>query len=207
MEGWIAHYPGRGSRMGEAAIQDMNELVKGLFTALQPHTDKPFAFFGHSLGGLAAFELACRLRNDGLPDPIALFVSACGAPDIPDPHPPIHSLPEAEFVKELGNFNGIPPEVLKYPEILKLSLPALRADVQITETYRYEPGEPLRSPIIAFGGLDDARVSRERIEGWAAHTALRFESQYLPGDHFFLHASKPEIIASIAAEFRAHAAT
>ena len=201
LEGWVAHYPGRGSRNNEPPIKRLITLVENLAQAMQPLLDKPFAFFGHSLGGLVSFELARHLRQNNLPQPTMLFISACGAPQILDPHPPIHTLPDSEFLKALERLDGIPPEFLQDPDILKLFLPALRADFELIESYHYDSTEPpLDCPINAFGGLDDPRVSRDRLEGWASQTTSRFESQYFSGDHFFTNTSREAIIESITEE-------
>ncbi len=201
IEVWIAHYPGRGARYQEAPVKEIRTLAERLSQAIRPFLDKPFAFFGHSLGGLLAFELARNLRSNHLPQPQLLFVSAYGAPHLPDPHPPTHGLPDADFIKSLQQLNGIPVEVLKHSELMKLLLPVLRADFEAFESYVYVADEaPLHCPIVAFGGLDDSRVSRERIEGWALHTDSSFKVQYIPGDHFFISQAKEEVIASITTE-------
>ncbi len=198
METWIAHYPGRGSRYNEPPIKELITLVEKINEAIQPLLDKPFIFFGHSLGGMVAFELIRHLRQRKLPQPNILFVSACGAPQLPDPHPPIHTLPDAEFIKSLQELNGIPAEVVDHSELMKLLLLTLRADFEAIESYQYTSNEPpLTCPIIAFGGHDDLRVSQESLEGWASHTNSQFSSQYFPGDHFFINTSKEAIIASI----------
>jgi medium-chain acyl-[acyl-carrier-protein] hydrolase len=199
-ETWTAHYPGRGSRFNEPPLKDLDSLVEGLAQALQPRLDKPFIFFGHSLGGLIAFELARRLRRHNLPQPKTLFVSACGAPHIRDPHPPIHALPDAEFLDVMKKLDGIPTEILNHPEALRLLLPIVRADFEAVEMYRFDPHPPpLDVPIIAFGGLNDPRVSRERVEGWASLTISAFRSHFFPGDHFFIHTARETIIESITA--------
>ena len=203
----IAHYPGRGSRHNEAPIKQISTLVESLSQAIRSLLDKPFAFLGHSLGGLIAFELARQLRLQNLPQPQILFVSACGAPGIPDPHPPIHTLGDPAFLGALQNLNGIPAEVLKVPALMELFLPTLRADFAAAENYDYISSEySLNCPIIAFGGQDDPRVSSERLEGWAAHTNAGFKAQYFAGDHFFINTSREALIATIANELiSAHA--
>lgn len=193
----IAHYPGRGSRYNESPINKLITLVDKITDAIQPLLDKPFIFFGHSMGGVIAFELIRHLRQLKLPQPNILFVSACSAPQLPDPHPPIHALPDAEFIKSLQELNGIPAEVVYHSELMELLLPTLRADFEAIESYQFNPNElSLDCPIIAFGGLDDPRVSRERLEGWALHTN-NFKAQYFPGDHFFINMNKGAIIAEI----------
>ena len=148
-----------------------------------------------------AFELVRRLRSQNLPCPQILFASACGAPHIPDPHPPIHKLPDDEFLTALQELNGIPSELQENAEIMELLLPMVRADFEAIESYRYKPADsPLDIPIIAYGGLDDLRVGHERLEGWASLTGADFRSQYFPGDHFFIHTAREAVIASITAE-------
>lgn len=193
IEAIITHYPGRGSRHNEQPIKQIKTLVERLAQAIQPYLDKPFAFFGHSFGGLIAFELAKQIQ------PQFLFISGCRAPHLPNPHPLIHRLPDPEFIKSLQGLNGIPDEVIGHSELMELLLPSLRADFEAFESY--QPGShQLTCPIIAFGGLNDPRVSREHLEGWASHTTGRFRSHYFPGAHFFININKAGIIASIASE-------
>ena len=194
LEGWTVHYPGRGSRTGERPITKMADLIEQLCQAIQPYLNKPSIFFGYSMGGLVAFELTRALRRKQLAQPNILFVSACAAPQAPDSHSKIHQLSDAEFINELKKLNGIPPEILQNKEMLQLLLPTLRADFEIIEIYQYQIDTPLDCPIVAFGGRDDSRVSRERLEGWANQTASQFESHYFVGDHFFIHAARDEVM-------------
>ncbi len=77
VETWIAHYPGRGSRYNEPPINELDALVEKINDAIQPLLDKPFVFFGHSLGGMVAFEVARALvekfGNDSLAEMLARF--------------------------------------------------------------------------------------------------------------------------------------
>ena len=63
---------------------------------------RKYAFFGHSMGAMIAFDLARWLRRNGLPAPVQLFVSGRPAPQIPDPDPPTYNLPDAEFLEYLS---------------------------------------------------------------------------------------------------------
>ncbi len=204
VEAWVAHYPGRGSRHAEPPFNRLLPLVEKLAWAIKPLLDRPFAFFGHSLGGLVAFELTRLLRKNDFPQPLILFVSACSAPHLPDPHPPIHTLPDTAFLEALQRLNGIPSEFPQLTDEMGMFLPTLRADFETIESYQYTPGKfALNSPIMAFGGLDDPRVSRGQLESWALHTNSSFKTRYFPGDHFFINTARESIIASIATEIKA----
>ena len=88
--------------------------------------------------------------------------------------------------------------MLANTELMELLLPMLRADVQMIETYAYEPGHPLDCPITAFGGLDDSDLRTEDMDGWRAHTNSHFEIKLFPGDHFFVQSVPKEVLGTIS---------
>ena len=194
--------PGRGARMREASFIRVPALVTALCQELLPYLDKPFAFFGHSLGALISFELARKLSHDYQLEPLHLFVSGRGAPQLEDTRPDTHNLPEDEFVKELRRLNGTPAEVLDQPELLQLIIPTLRADFELCETYEHLTSAPLKCAITALGGLYDEDVPRERLEPWREHTSASFSLKMLPGDHFFLHSSESMLLQILALELK-----
>ena len=190
--------PGRENRLMEPPFTQIAPLVQALVPALRPYMDMPFAFFGHSLGAIVSFELARSLRNQYRLGPVHMFVSGCSAPQIPDTDPPIHELPDAEFVEEVRRLNGTPDAVLEHPELLQLLLPVLRADFGMRSTYTYTPAEPFAFPISAFGGIEDSDVSQEDVEAWRQHTRSAFTLRMLPGDHFFLHSARDQLVQLVS---------
>src|ERR1043165_2264853 len=147
--------PGRGGRVTEPPFASLDPLIREATRGFAPYLDKPFAFFGHSMGALISFELARRLRAEGRRGPLKMFVSGCRAPQMPNRAPLTYNLPEPEFVKELKRLKGTPPEVFESQELMQLVLPVLRADFGICQTYAYQHEPPLACPIYAFGGLED----------------------------------------------------
>lgn len=180
-----AHLPGRADRILEAPIRDTGPLVRALLEAVRPFTNRRYAFFGHSMGALIAFELARALRGKGLRGPERLLVSARRAPHLRNRTPAIHDLPQLEFLRELRNLEGTPESFFGDPELLDLMLPVLRADFELCHCYRFEPGEPLDCPITAYGGTEDSAVSQQDLEAWRRHTQAEFRLHMLPGGHFF----------------------
>jgi medium-chain acyl-[acyl-carrier-protein] hydrolase len=164
--------------------------------------DKPFAFFGHSLGALLGFEMARLLRRKGGPRPLCLLVSGCRAPHVPDTRAPIHELPEPEFLEELRHLNGSPPEALEHAELMQMLLPCLRADFETYATYVYEHEPPLDCPIHAFGGQNDVEVPPEALAAWGEQTGAAFSLRLLPGDHFFVNTARSLLLELLSRELR-----
>jgi medium-chain acyl-[acyl-carrier-protein] hydrolase len=193
--------PGRGNRLLEPLFTRLEPLVHALGQALLPELDRPFAFFGHSMGALVAFELACFLRKVHGTEPVALFVSGGRAPHIRESRRD-YLLPDAEFVEELRRLDGTPAEILDSPEALQLLLPIVRADFEATQTYEYREEPPLSGRITAFGGDRDISTPRELLPPWSEHTTGTFSLHMLPGGHFFIEESREQLLTIIASELR-----
>jgi len=194
--------PGRDSRLTETPYKRIEPLVEALAIALLPAFDKPFAFFGHSLGALVSFELARYLRRQRGPQPMLLLVSGARAPQLPNPEPPIHQLPEKAFVEAISRFNGTPAEILQHEELMKLLLPCLRADFEIYETYQYRLEDPLSMPIAVFGGWQDGEVAPDQLGPWHDQTLSSCAVHMFPGDHFFLHGFRGQMLQVISRELK-----
>ncbi|HEX8708690.1 MAG TPA: alpha/beta fold hydrolase [Pyrinomonadaceae bacterium] len=192
--------PGHGNRLSEPPFDRLEPLVEALVPALIPYLDRPFVFFGHSMGALIAFELSRRLRSEFVIGPKQLLVSGRAAPQIPEAERRTYDLPEPEFIEELRRLNGTPAEVLEHPELLNLMIPILRADFAICQNYVCSPQAPFSFPLTAFGGLEDEDVSRQDLEAWREQTNAEFKVQMFPGDHFFLQTVQPLLLEVISRE-------
>ncbi|HLH19727.1 MAG TPA: thioesterase domain-containing protein [Bryobacteraceae bacterium] len=168
--------PGRESRILEAPFERMGPLVEALANAIEPYTAQPFAFFGHSMGAVVAFELARALRRRGLRLPGILIASAARAPQFRRNHVPHPPASDRELL-----------EALEIPaELADAFLPALRADTTLYRSYVYAEEPPLECPIRAYGGTDDPHILDEHLEGWRAQTSASFAVRRFAGGHFYL---------------------
>jgi medium-chain acyl-[acyl-carrier-protein] hydrolase len=190
--------PGRESRLREPACTRIAPIIDALASDIFPYLDRPFAFFGHSMGGLVSFELARRLRWQYGLEPCQLFISGRRAPHLLPADPQIHDLPEPEFLAEVERLKGTPKEVLAHPELRSIMIPLLRADFAVCQTYSYLPAPPFRCPITVLGGLQDDEVPSAELEAWRMHTTGRFKLRMLPGDHFFINSQQPAILQLIS---------
>ncbi|HVC89126.1 MAG TPA: alpha/beta fold hydrolase [Acidobacteriaceae bacterium] len=195
-------YRGRAQRIREKPLTSIGEFVSEISEDLAALSDTPFAFYGHSFGGIVAFELARQLRRSGRPGPSHLFVGATRPPHLESPFSPIHALAKEDFIANVqSRYGGIPSVILEDAEVMKMFLPAMRGDFTAYESYRYEPGPPLDIPITAFGGAQDKAVEPECLYEWELHTQAVFASNILPGDHFFSLTSGKELVRTIEARF------
>jgi medium-chain acyl-[acyl-carrier-protein] hydrolase len=195
-------FPGRETRRLEPPFTSLPPLVQALAQALAPHLDKPFTFYGHGMGALVSFELARQLRRQHGPKPTHLFVSGRSAPQIPHSHPPIHALPEPEFLDKLRSAHAAPKEALEQTEVMQLLLPILRADLAVCETYVYTSELPLDCPISVFGDLQDRAGRRDHLEAWRNQTKAVFAIQMIPGDHFALPTAQAFFLRALSVELR-----
>jgi medium-chain acyl-[acyl-carrier-protein] hydrolase len=190
--------PGRGMRLNTAPLTRMDGLTEQLSPVLAEYFDRPFYFFGHSMGALIAFELAHALRIRYGVEPEALFVSGRQPPSVPERETEIHRLPKDQFVARLRLLNGTHPDLLEDEEILELFLPILRADFELVHTYSLRSRVKLKCPIQAFGGSRDPEASEEIIRQWRDFTSGPFSMEIFDGDHFFIHQQRNQLLACLS---------
>jgi len=192
--------PGRGRRSEDAPYTNLMRLVQVLGRDLQPYLDMPFAFFGHSMGAVIAFELARFLRQEQLPEVTCLFVSGSRAPQVTHHEKPSYDLPQPDFIEKLRSLGGTTDELLQDRKFRQLVLPLLRADFELIQTYVYTRQLPLACPITAFGGVSDHIATVEDLSRWQEQTTRRFALRMLPGGHFFLNADPRLLVETLAGE-------
>jgi medium-chain acyl-[acyl-carrier-protein] hydrolase len=156
------------------------------------------------MGGLVSFEITRLLRREYGISPVHLFVSASRAPQIPDTDPPMHTLPNPEFLSELRRLNGTSLAILENAELMQILIPILRADFTVIETYVYASEPPLDCPITAFGGLQDQEVSRDHLQSWQNQTKVAFSLQMFESNHFFLHSAQSLLLQSLSQQLHSN---
>lgn len=190
--------PGRDERMMERPFERMRDIVGAAADQIVPLLRGPYALFGHSMGGMMAYELAQEIRRRNAPSPRHLFVSGAPAPHRAAEIPAIYDLPDDELIAEIQRrYLGLPKEVLESAELLNLLLPRFRADLAVTGTYAYQPAPPLNCPITAFGGETDETVTPDMVEAWREHTVATFRFEIFAGGHFFVSDSSDRILAAL----------
>jgi medium-chain acyl-[acyl-carrier-protein] hydrolase len=192
--------PGRAERYREPAYRDVGAFVDDLVTELGHQFVGHYALFGHSMGALVAFELACRLRAISAPAPVHLFVSGRTAPQLAETRTRLRDLPVDRLIHELRRMGGTPDMLLRDRELLEAFLPLLRADFSVNESYRYRAQDPLAIPLTAFGGRSDPRAEEWEIREWAAQTSERFQCRMFSGGHFYTEEHAADVVGIMRSE-------
>lgn len=197
--------PGRGARLRETPLDSLHALVAQLAVQIPLLDPVPFAFFGHSLGALIAFELARYCKLHLMRMPLMLFVSGCDAPQVRTRDRRLHELDDEALIAALGEFNGTPPELLEHRELMDLLAPTIRADFAMAANYRYRPGLLLDTPIVVLRGHEDTEIAGhlDGPDAWQRETTAACRVQWFDGDHFFINSSRDAVIALLDADLKA----
>jgi acyl transferase domain-containing protein/surfactin synthase thioesterase subunit/acyl carrier protein len=214
--------PGRGTRINEKAIDNLDAFVAGLLSEMVDWLDRPSAFFGHCLGGLTMFATLCAL-----PEKCARFVKYSFPCAVRPPH----------LLARRGNFEdnliydmllhrgfdlGVPPlaqtdevfadiirqfdtpaadRMLESPKLRKALLPTVRAEFGMAYNYKHRPVERFSFPICSFVGDLDPWVTEQDSAGWGDLTRGGFTNHLRKGSHFLLVDDREFILDTINSEF------
>lgn len=179
--------PGRERRFGEPALDRMEDMIAALSKVIGSYLDKPFAFFGYSMGGKISHHLACELltRHGVCPD--HLFIAATQSPHSPRPGSALHELPSDQFWARINQYGGTPKEIIEEAEYRDLFEPQLRADFKLSETADGTGLPVLACPVTVFGGTDDPSPTPDDLDHWRKTTTKALEKHVYPGGHFFIN--------------------
>ncbi|MBL7702884.1 MAG: thioesterase [Ferruginibacter sp.] len=181
----VLELPGRGKRTQESLLYNIDQAEIDLFQQAQPYLDKPYAVYGHSLGGLLAFRLIKHIQQGGLKKPLHLFATGASAPSVPFKKS-YHLLGKQQFIDKIKSLKGMPEEIMENEEIMNYFEPIIRADFTLLETYNYEPSPPFDIPVtVIFGDREDMQI--EEVEPWKNETTGDIDIRQMPGGHFFIY--------------------
>ena len=189
--------PGRERRFAEPPARRVAELVDALLEPLLARAGGRFALFGHSLGGLLAYELARATAKAGRP-PALLAVSGCPAPHLlpREGDPLVHTMPDEDLLAHVRALAGQATPGLDVPELARLIIPILRADYEVYETYRHRADDPTTVPTTVLAGAEDPEVTAAELAAWRELGTADPEIHVFPGGHFYL-TEQPEKVVEI----------
>jgi NADPH:quinone reductase-like Zn-dependent oxidoreductase/surfactin synthase thioesterase subunit len=189
--------PGREERIAEPVAESVTELVDQIVPNLRPLFDRPVVIWGHSFGGIVAWEVIRQLRELHGCVPVHFIVTGTEAP---------HEAPKWQK-REIMLKAMVPENSAEYllsqsryvdaPEFFKMILPGMRRDMPLLQTYSFQESAPLDCPMTAFAARQDDMVYTDRIREWSAYTLAGFELIEVDGDHWFLDRNRELITATM----------
>jgi medium-chain acyl-[acyl-carrier-protein] hydrolase len=187
---------GRGRRISESLYDSMLNAVDDIYNIIQPIIREcDYAFYGHSMGTILAFELCRKIMDTNERQPLHLFVSGRYPPSISRKEKYLSRLPDNLFLEEVCKLGGTSVELVENKELCDIFIPILKADYKIIEEYEYiDSDKKFNYGITVFNGKGDSEVSYNEVMEWGKHTLLQSPIYEFEGNHFFIN----DYIAEIA---------
>jgi surfactin synthase thioesterase subunit len=183
----IFQYPGRQDRAGETFLGSLPEIAAGAFgefSTSKHNRGGQIVTFGHSMGAIVAFEFVRRAEANGI-GVRQLNVSAAVAPCHAAAKPP-HPTDDEAILNHLAALEGTDTNVFANREVMRLTLPVIKADYAAFDTYACAENVKVAAPIHALGGDQDPYVTLGDLYGWGKHTDTAKVTMF-DGAHFYLH--------------------
>ena len=185
---------GRGRLFNKSAIDNIDEQVDVLIPEILKIADRPFSFFGHSMGALIAFELTKKLFYKHNLLPKHLFISGHRAPSLDYKRRLLHKMDKEQLIEEIKKMGSISTSGDIDLELLEPFLPTLYSDFKLCETYNYSKGFPLPCPISILWGNNDLIIQKENINLWQLESDRDINYYSFDGDHFYLENNVNQIV-------------
>jgi surfactin synthase thioesterase subunit len=193
--------PMHGSRLSERMPQSFREIASNLLDGCPELFDRSTVLFGHSMGAMIAYELACLLQMHGR-QPVALVVSGAQSPNRREVVDRTIGLSDDEFLDVLRAYGSISEDLLHDREFLDYYLPIVRTDFALCERYAWQGWPTLLLPIHTFNGEEDTHISRDGVEQWSDFTRVGCTHHVFRGGHFFCDENPAEVCARIESILR-----
>lgn len=195
IEIFTAVLPGREHLFSKPFCLEINTLIQDICNELvriSNLNENGYLFFGHSLGGLIAFEVSRELRKRGNNLPNYILISSTRPPHL---SPSIWLKNESKIsqIETLGLYNGTPAEVFKNQELMDILYERLEADRKLYRNYQYTDESPLNTQIITLGGTEDPFVTIHELLAWQKHSIYPIITHFYNGDHFYINQYKSSI--------------
>jgi surfactin synthase thioesterase subunit len=194
-------YPGREGRFAEGFPRTWEELAQDATDVVRRAADRPYALFGHSMGGWVAFDVATRLERADSPAPDYLIVSSCNAPDRGvterDRFPRMSDTDDA-LLDWMLTTGALPDYAVTDPDLRGMAIELMRADVLVRDSFQPSPDAQTRLPTQVLHGAVDAVIAPDIDARWKSVAIGETYLDQLPGGHFYT----PEVWGALPIQFR-----
>ena len=163
------------TRSGAPSAVHAEQYLREAVASVRDASGRPFALFGHSLGGLLAWRIAVELQALGAALPILLMVSGAPSPEEMSTSFSTDDL-AAAFHLVFGTSGDTRPNLQS----------DFQADALLWRAMPSRGYRRLDVPIEAFHATNDHVVSEAQMRRWAQRTTLGFSLTAVPGTHSYI---------------------
>nr|WP_320166341.1 alpha/beta fold hydrolase [uncultured Methylophaga sp.] len=178
-----AELPGRGRRFKEDFAISIADAIEQLADNYYVHAHDNCVLYGHSLGGLMAFEMAHQLTRRGV-RVSKLIISSRSSPINYSLNTGIPAFDDVSIDDYLRKMDGTSEAVLANKGLMDVLIPIIKSDLTLIKQYTYQHSSLLDIPISVIGGSSDHYCSFESLLDWQHATRASFELKMIQGGHF-----------------------
>lgn len=191
---------GRGTRIKEGFYENFEAAVEDLYQIIQNDIEEnKYCLFGHSMGGILAYELYYKIFENQKRLPEHIFFSGTTTPSNFNKKKKVYALPDEEFLKAIINYGGMPKEILENKTILDFFLPILKNDFRLIYNYQFhKKANLLQCDVSSIIGTEDT-VKKENVKDFVNYTEEKCNFYEVQGNHFFIKTNKEKVIDIINA--------
>jgi len=93
-------------------------------------------------------------------------------------------LDEHVIAERLGRLGGPAAGALAHPYLRELAVARMRAEIELSNSYRHHHNRRLRCRSLVYGGREDTVIPADLLGGWRELLA-DCEVRLVPGNHYF----------------------
>jgi|GEM_PF-3491161 len=198
--GLIGYQPaGRGSRARESPASDLVSMVAEVVHALKALPNVPYVFYGHSFGGLLAFEVLKILRKQAGPA-VVHFIASASLPPTSVPlrrHRWAHLDDDGAMFDHLVAEGGVRTELIAHRDALLPIMPSIRAEFRILARYEFEAPAPFDIPLMLLHGKHDTLVSADDMAEWKTLFSHGAKEVEIDAGHLFVDQCPQEVTGQL----------
>jgi surfactin synthase thioesterase subunit len=197
---------GRGRRSRETPFASVQEAAADCVQQILATAGAgAFLLFGHSMGGLLAYEIDALLHRCRLRRPSAIVIAGTPPPNRPRDALVLHALPDLSLLRAVEGLGGLPPELLEHRSSREFLVAVLREDYRIFERYAVADPPHQIAPLLLLllGGADPlTRPGDPALWNELACGAVAIRT--VPGSgHFFPTTHRQETVGLVRGLVRA----
>lgn len=211
IEVYVLQLPGRENHLSQPPLTEWDAAIEAVIDAARSLPGARLGFYGHSMGGLMAFDAAARM-TDQLTH---VFVGACAPPhDNIAQRKTLRALLDAPSddarLNAMIHAVGVATPALDDPAVREIAARVLKSDLLLCAnrpTMRPHHGPERRTaspfpPMTVYRGAYDPLTNADDLAGWRRsipdHASGDIAMVNIHGDHFFMATAPDIILADIA---------